>query len=131
MRDGHEEFDRRGARVALVTMGDATGTRSFCERMSVSNGARFVCLADPGSEAYEAFGLGRGGLREMFGAGTWVRGARAALKGHTLGAPAGDVWQMPGAFVLDREGVVRYARYATEASDNPPNSELLEVLDSL
>lgn len=127
MRDEQKAFEDRGARVALVTMGEPEETREFCLRYGVP----FVCLSDPRKEAYRAFGLGRGGSREMFGPSSWVRGARATLKGHTVGAPVGDPWQMPGVFVFDAEGEVRYARRAREASDNPSNAELLAVLDEL
>lgn len=89
----------------------------------------FICLSDPEKEAYRAFGLERGGLREMFGLKGWIQGFEATLAGHTLGRPIGDPWQMPGVF--DREGVVRYTHYAKKAPDNPPNDELLEVLDAL
>lgn len=113
--------------MALVTMGEPEETERFCGRRSVP----FVCLSDPGKEAYRAFGLGRGGSREMFGISSWVRGAQATLKGHTIGAPVGDPWQMPGVFVFDAHGELRYARRAREASDNPSNAELLAVLDEL
>lgn len=127
MRDGHKEFEKRGAKVALVTMGDPEEAEGFCGRYEVP----FVCLSDPEKEAYRAFSLGRGGSREMFGLRSWVRGAQATLKGHTIGAPVGDPWQMPGIFVFDADGAVRHARRAREALDNPSNTTLLAVLDKL
>ena len=101
-------------------MGEPEEAAAFCEGME----APFVCLSDPGKSAYRAFGLGRGGVREMFGLRSLAAGARATLNGHTLGRPVGDPWQMPGAFVFDGEGVLRYAHRASDASDNPTNDEL-------
>ena len=67
----------------------------------------------------------------MFGFKSLIAGAKATLKGHTQGRTVGDPWQMPGAFVFDREGTVRYAHRAASASDNPTNAELFEALDAL
>lgn len=127
MRAGRKEFERRNARVALVTMASAEDTAGFCEGADVP----FTCLADPDREAYRAFGLERGGISELLGPRNWTRGVKAVLEGHVQGATVGDPRQMPGAFVFDGDGVVRYAHYAREVSDNPSNDELFEVLDAL
>jgi peroxiredoxin len=42
-----------------------------------------------------------------------------------------DYRQMPGVFVIDRTGVIRYAHRNRDVSDNPPNDELLEALAAL
>ncbi len=127
MRGEQEGFESRGARVALVTMGDPEQTSGFCESQSVP----FICLSDPEKKSYAAFGLQRGGAREMLSAKNLIRGARTMLKGNVGGRPIGDTLQMPGAFVLDGDGVVRYAHYHREISDNPPNSELFDALDGM
>ena len=97
MRDGQNEFESRGAKVALVTMGNPEQTSEFCRE----RGVPFVCLSDPEKETYTAFGLQRGGAREMLSPRNAIRGAQTFLKGNTLGKPVGDPLQMPGAFVLD------------------------------
>lgn len=126
MRGEQTEFESRGAKVALVTMGNPEQTSRFCREQSVP----FFCLSDPDKESYAAFGLRRGGAREILSPRNVIRGAQTILKGNVGGRPLGDPLQMPGAFVLDENGVVRYAHRHREVSDNPPNSELFQALDS-
>ncbi len=60
-----------------------------------------------------------------------LRGLEAASKGHHIETVVGDAFQMPGTFIIDRDGIVRYARYARDAADHPATSELVEALNSL
>lgn len=39
--------------------------------------------------------------------------------------------RMPAQFIIDLDGVVRYAHYGASMSDIPPDATLLEVLDGL
>ena len=45
-------------------------------------------------------------------------GARAASRGHTQGKSTGDVARMTGSFIVDEDGVVRYAYYGENAGDH-------------
>jgi peroxiredoxin len=60
----------------------------------------------------------------------WLRGLKAVLRGG-VGIPVGDVWQMPGTFVIDREGTIRFAHYPSSSVEWPSNGELLRLLDSI
>ena len=42
-----------------------------------------------------------------------------------------DYRQMPGVFVIDRKGVIRYAHRNKDVADNPPNDELLDALGAI
>jgi hypothetical protein len=79
-------------------------------------GARAV--ADSSGRLYRAFGLGRGGIREMFGPRVWVAGLRAVLKGNLGGAPTGDPWTMPGLFLVKGDAVIWEHRFR-HAGDQP------------
>lgn len=39
--------------------------------------------------------------------------------------------RMPAMFVIDQNGVIRYAHYGNSMSDIPENREVLEVLDRI
>lgn len=75
-------------------------------------------IADPRCKLYRAFGLGRGGLLELFGPRVWWLGAIAIFKGCGVGHLAGDGLQMPGAFLF-RDGNIISAQRAKSASDMP------------
>lgn len=63
-------------------------------------------IADPEGHFYEAFGVARGGLLKMFGPGVWAAKARAEAKGLENGARSGDIWRMPGMFLLRGREIV-------------------------
>ncbi len=76
-------------------------------------------VADPEGRFYDDFGVGRGGLLKMFGPGVFAGKTRAEKKGHENGARSGDIWRMPGMFLLrGREIVWKHEyRHAAELPD--------------
>lgn len=72
---------------------------------------------------YEKFGLERGGVREMFAPEVWACGFRAARKGHFVGAPVGDPWQMPGMFLIQDSQVIWRHKFR-HAGDHPDLARL-------
>lgn len=39
--------------------------------------------------------------------------------------------QLPGTFVIDRQGTVHFAHYNRDAADHPPNEKLLNALAAI
>lgn len=68
---------------------------------------------------------------QVMGPATWVAGIRAFRKGHRIETYGEDVYQLSATFIIDRDGIVRYARYAKHSGDHPPASELVEALREL
>lgn len=84
-------------------------------------------VADKPKYFYNAFGLNRGGTREMFGPKVWACGVRAAAKGYFIGKPVGDPWVMPGLFLVQgRE--IRWQYDFAHAGDHPNFSRLPQQL---
>lgn len=88
----------------------------------------FIC--DPEQALYHAFELGKGSFGQMFNPTTFVRGMQATMKGHGVGKPVGDPWQMPGAFVLDSHGNVIWEFRARHAADHPDFRDVQQALES-
>jgi peroxiredoxin len=124
-----ERFAEAGAVVALITFRPAAEAAAFCTSRGVDDS--FVCLSDPETAAYQAYGLARGTHAEVFNAHVAARGLRALLQGHLAGMPKGDAYQMPGVFIVDRQGILRYAHRHKDIADNPTNYAMLNVLDTL
>jgi len=90
------EADRNGARLVLVHM-----LREGSEAAYLPGDPQAVArIADPECRLYRAFGLGRGGLLELFGPQVWVPMAISLLRGCGMGYPVSDGAQMPGAFLF-------------------------------
>ncbi len=126
MRKDQQRFEQAGGRVGVVTMGTPEQAAAFRQRRELT----FPCLADPDREAYRAFGLGRGTLGQIAGPAVWGAGIKALARGG-IGVPVGDTMQMPGAFIIDREGVVRWVHYPANQAERPSHEAMLEVLRSL
>jgi hypothetical protein len=75
-------------------------------------------IADPHCQLYRAFGLGNGGLLELFGPRVWWLGFVSVFKGCGVGYLAGNALQMPGAFLYHR-GEITAAQRAKSASELP------------
>lgn len=75
-------------------------------------------FADPERRLYAAFGLGSGGLADVFGPKVWLRGPLALLSGHGVGWSNTDKLQMPGTFLVRGGAIVREFRHASIA-DRP------------
>jgi peroxiredoxin len=110
-----------------VTQGDAQQAQALCDRFD----APFRCLADPQRDTYRAFGLKRGSLWEVVGPPVYAPGLRAAARGHYVERAIGDVMQLPGTFIIDREGIVRWAKVARHAADHPSVGEIVSALETM
>ena len=120
-----KHFEEAGFQIVLVGLGTAEQAEKFRTEFSLS----FPMICDPQKELYSLFGLGRGTLRTMASATVLMRGLRAMYQGNTPGIPSGDVMQMPGVFLIDTDGTIRYSYYAKDASDHPPVDSLLALKD--
>ncbi len=83
-------------------------------------------VSDPELRFYEAFGVRRGKLRELFGPGVWSARRRAMEKGHQNGERSGDLWRMPGAFLVERDAVV-WAHEYKHVGDMPDFTGVSQV----
>jgi hypothetical protein len=112
--------DRRGAQLVLVHM-----LRGGEENRYLQAHDNIPRIADPHCELYRAFGLGKGGLLELFGPRVWWLGFLSVFKGCGVGHLAGDGRQMPGAFVF-HNGEITACQRAKSASDLPDLPSLFD-----
>jgi hypothetical protein len=82
-------------------------------------------VSDPTSEFYEAFGIRRGGLMKMLGPAVWSAKARAEEKGHRNGERVGDIWRMPGMYLV-RGREILWAHEYRHAADHPDYGSVRE-----
>ena len=128
LREVYPELQSLGVEIATVTMGRPDMTAEFCRQQGVP----FACLADPERQVYQAYGL----IDSFVGAThptTWLSYARSVLKGHLprpmpMGTAHG---QLSGTFLVDQQGVVRFAHRNQTAADNPTNAQLVAAVRQL
>jgi len=129
LRRDLDRFQQYGANIGLLTVTPPANAKQFCEDRDLTTS--FTCLCDPAKNAYHAYDLSRGTSYELLSPHVIARGLQATLHGHFNGRPKGDPFQMPGVFIVDQGGIVRYVHRHKDAADNPPNAELLAVLKEL
>lgn len=105
----------------LMSPLDATG--AFLTAHAVDDGAPPIGVADPEQVLHRAFGVPRGGWREMFGVRTWRAGVRAVRGGHRIGRKVGDGWTMPVWIVLEGDRVT-WHWVGSHAGDRPALDEV-------
>ncbi len=131
LRGDGSKFTRAGGRVVLIGLGAPARAEWFCEERKLKP---FVCTSDPGNAAHRAYGLKRGSLRQVMGPRVYFGWAKARVLSDIptpSWKPGEDIMQMPGTFVIDTKGIVRYAHRNRDVTDNPPNGPILELLHRL
>jgi hypothetical protein len=75
--------------------------------------------------------LERGDFTQLFGPKVWLRGFKAGLLGnHGVGAPEGDVAQMPGVFLLFHGETLKSYRHQS-AADRPDYLAMVRDLSAI
>jgi peroxiredoxin len=120
-------LDTPTTQLAVITMGKHEETRAFCAERAPG----VSCYSDPTQgHGYRAFGLQRGNALQLFGPAVWLQTARvtAGVEGIKAGKPVDDVQMMPGMFVIETDGRVRFAHYSKNISDYPSDAAVLAAL---
>jgi hypothetical protein len=114
LRDHQERFERLGAGVAAIGLGDRVYAAAFRDEV----GIRFPLLVDEKREAYRAAGLRHGTLLQIlspFNAAARSRARASGLRQRRLGR---NPFQLGGTFVLGPGGVDRFAHVSRTYGDN-------------
>ena len=105
-----------GTRLVLVHMGTDEQGAKFFARYGLEHAAR---IGDPRRTLYRAFGLPRGTLTMFLSPRFVLRGFQAAVLGRNgMGPVNGDVFQLPGVFLLYYGELLRCYRHQSIA-DRP------------
>jgi hypothetical protein len=100
-------------------MGSETKAKDFFANYNAENFPRF---SDPKKILYQTFGLETGSLTQVLGAKSFIRGLSAFKYG--IGTPVGDVWQMPGVFLIHKGEILKSFVHET-ISDLPDYQEIV------
>ena len=124
LRRKAKAFRELGAQVVLVGLGTPEETAAFRKRYAIP----FPMIADPEKALYKAFHLKQASAAAFLSPGMAVKGVSALLRGYGIGLPSGDVRQLPGVFIIDTHGVIRYRYFAEGPADHPAPDVLLEKI---
>ena len=102
-RDAYDEFRREGVEVAALSVDSPYSHRAWAESIDI----RYPLISDFNREFMEKYRVPLRGMRLL---------SRVAGR---------------SAFIVDQEGVIRYAWYQPEGRALPPVQEILEAARSL
>ncbi len=131
MQRDYDAVRAAGAEVVAIGQGSSEEAERFCRSL----GATYPCLGDPAKESYRAFGLPRGGWREIVlepmraGNQAMRQGHRVSIRGSLL--RHSDWFQLPGLAIVDRGGMLRYLYRSRHSGDLPSNTDVLRILQGL
>jgi len=126
LRRQEDQFQQLGARIVLVGLGTVEETAAFKAQWNVP----FPMVADPEKQLFKAFQLKQATSKALLSVGMAMKGLAALSKGHGIGIPKGDVRQLPGVFIIDTDGRIRFSHFAKDPADHPAADDLLRFLQS-
>jgi len=130
LRELDSEFASLGVAVRFVVIGDSEKAGHFCGLY----GAPERCIADPDKSSYAAMGLESYNLLKLFTDPELKKRRKennaAGFKQNWGETKLKDSAQLPGAGLIDRDGIVRWMYRGKHPGDLPAMSALLEVARS-
>ena len=121
MRQVKNEFDEKGAQILLAGIGSEKEAETYRKTFA----SEFPMVYDPERRLYEAFQLKQTSLLKMASASLLLKSIDVIGKGYGLGLPRGNIYQLPGVFIIDTSGVIRYSYYSRDPADRPTPEVLL------
>jgi peroxiredoxin len=120
-----EDFDKVGARLVVIGQGTPRHAEHFVEEYDLDG---MQVLVDPDRKTYKAAGAKIATVDELWHPKVVARGTKiAATQGLVQGRTKGHAAQLGGVLVVARDGSIEWAHMADDASDNPPNEEVLQA----
>ena len=109
-------IEQQGVRIVLVHMTTEEQAAALFAKYGLDDVPR---VSDPERKLYESFELKRGKAHQVMGPRVWWKGFKTTiLRGHLPGIPEGDVFQLPGAFLV-AEGEIVQAFRPDNSADHP------------
>ncbi len=124
LRHRYEDFRKAGAEVAVVSFAEVSILKRYANDLRL----QFPLLSDPERTAYKAYGLLKGSVWSIFGPKTFWQYVRLMSRGRRFRGIQADPLQLGGDFVIDGEGIVRFAYRSEDPADRPSVERLLEAV---
>jgi peroxiredoxin len=119
-----QKFEDAGVGLVLIGQGTPEDAAAFREQ----HGIDLPILADRRRETYRQAGTKVATVGELFGPAVVARGVKAVVQNRVFqGRTRGHPSQLGGVAIVTPDGVVAWNHLAQNASDNPPNEEVLEA----
>ena len=117
-----KKFEEAGVRLVVIGQGRPEDARNFSDQLKVD----LPIYVSGDRAAYRAAGTKVGTLGELLGPRSVLKGIRRSASDRVVqGRTVGHAAQLGGVLIVEPDGSIPYAHLAEDASDNPPNDEVL------
>jgi hypothetical protein len=117
-----ERFAEAGVRLAVIGQRGPEDARRFQEQLQVD----LPMYVSGDRAAYRVAGTKVATLGELLGPRSVLKGMRRSASDRVVqGRVVGHAAQLGGVLIVKPDGSIPYAHLAEDASDNPPNDEVL------
>jgi prostamide/prostaglandin F2alpha synthase len=117
-------FDAAGARLAVIGQGTPGQGANFLESLDID----LPLYVDKSRATYKAAGTKVATFNELLGPSVVAKGVAASRRDRVMqGKTVGHAAQLGGVMVVKPGGGIVYAHLSDDASDNPPNEEVLQA----
>jgi hypothetical protein len=118
------ELEARGIRIVVVHMVSTEVADNILNLYELDGLSH---ISDVHQKLYQQFGLKKTTVKSLMGLPNWWRALVAGVfKGHLIGKPAGDPFQMPGIFVFHKNKILNKFTYRY-VSDRPDFTKIAQV----
>ncbi len=124
MRRHYDQFRQAGADILAVSFAEGDQLRRYIDEMRLP----FPAVSDPERKAYDAYRLRKGSPWAIFGPKTIWAYALLLARGRLPKGVQGDPYQLGGDFVIDGQGLVRFAYRSLDPTDRPSIDTLLHAV---
>ena len=124
MRAHQSEFERKGATLAAVGLGD----RNYARLFRKETGLTFLLLIDEQRLAYNAVGLRSANVLHLLRSDNARARERAKAAGHKQSTLGKNPFQLGGSFVFGPGNIDRYAHVSETFGDNARPEALLAAI---
>ena len=120
-----EKFEQAGVRLVVVGQGRPEQAQHFMK----TQGVDLDMLVDTRREAYRVAGAKVATFNELLGPRVVAKGVRRAAASRVhQGRTVGHAAQLGGVLLVMPDGSIPYSHLSEDASDNPPNDEVLAAI---
>jgi AhpC/TSA antioxidant enzyme len=124
LREYEQKLKEKGARIAVVGLGDVQYARAFRE----DTGITFPLLIDEQKEAYRAVGLKKASLLHLLRKDNALARKRAKAGGHRQLRLGKDPLQLGGTFVFGPGNADRMVHISETFGDNASPESVVKAL---
>jgi hypothetical protein len=124
LREREKGVHLKGAKIAAISLGDATYARIFREETGIT----FPLLIDEAKIAYNAVGLQNGSVFHILRSDNFAARKRAKSAGHEQHKLGRNPFQLGGSFIFGPGDVDLYVHLSATFGDNAPMPDLLAAL---